>query len=211
MAGMQKTLQPQSTLLPATIQAASARVASFVNTRRAQVEAELTSPGPSWPAAVAPPTRFAPIAVTGSFTAPWALDAPSNPLSTGSGRLTVEVGGSGGVAIEQSGAFATTHKQGDPTPLALIREKYPTVTVTGRAGAQTWILQLTIDPYRLEPGASVLPIDHFAVWAIVVGIEGAAPPRVGIFGNVGELRLDEAAPKNGGVLRGTFTIRGFLP
>jgi hypothetical protein len=45
----------------------------------------------------------------------------------------------------------------------------------------------------------------------VVGVDGAAPPRLGIFGNVGELRLDEATAKEGGVLRGTFSIRGVLP
>lgn len=211
MTAMQKTLQPQSTLLPATMQAASARVAAFVATRRAQVEAELTAPGPSWPAAATPNGSPTPVVLTGSFTAPWSLDPPQDPFSRGGGQLTVEFGGRPGGAIEQTGAYAVTHKPGDPSPLALIREKYHNVTLTGRAGAQVWVLQLTIDPYRLEPAAATLPIDHFAVWAIVVSIDGKTPPRAGIFGNVGELRLDEAAVKDGGVLRGTFTVRGFLP
>jgi spore coat protein H len=211
MAAMQKTLRPLSGLLPATIENASNRVATFVNARRAQVEAELTSPGPSWPAAAAFPTSFAPIALTGSFTAPWGPDTPADPFSRGSGQLAVEVAGKPGAAIEQTGASASTHKQGDPSPLALLREKYHTVTLTARAGTQVWVVGLTIDPYLLESGRSVLPIDHFAVWAIVVGVDGAAPPRLGLFGNVGELRLDEAAAKEGGVLKGTFTIKGFLP
>ena len=211
MAAMQKTLRPLSALLPATIEMASARVATFVNGRRAQVEAELTSPGPPWPAAAAFPTNLAPIVLTGSFTAPWGRDAPANPFSRGTGQLTVEVAGTAGAAIEQAGAYTVTHKQGDPNPLALLREKYHSVTLMARAGGQMWIVGLTIDPFLLEPGRSVLPIDHFAVWAIVVGINGPGQPRVGIFGNVGELRLEEATPKEGGVLRGTFTIRGVLP
>jgi spore coat protein H len=210
MAAMQKTLRPLSALLPATIDTATARVATFVTARRAQVEAELTAPGPSWPAGAAIPTNLAPIVLTGSFTAPWGLDAPANPFSRGSGQLSVELAGKA-VAIEQVGAFASTHKQGDPSPLALLREKYPTMTLTARAGTQIWVVGLTIDPYMLEPGRRVLPIDHFAVWSIVVAIDGAAPPRLGIFGNVGELRLDEAAVKEGGVLKGTFSIRGVLP
>lgn len=36
-------------------------------------------------------------------------------------------------------------------------------------------------------------------------------PRTRIFGNVGELRIDEAIARACGTLRGTFTLRGFAP
>jgi|CXWK01.1.fsa_nt_gi hypothetical protein len=55
-----------------------------------------------------------------------------------------------------------------------------------------------------------LPEIRFAVWAVVsVNDDGARAPRMRRFGNVGELRLREASVKEGGVIRGTFTVRGF--
>ena len=40
---------------------------------------------------------------------------------------------------------------------------------------------------------------------------GPGPPRLGLFGNTGELRLEETAARDGGQIRGTFTMRAFLP
>jgi hypothetical protein len=74
-----------------------------------------------------------------------------------------------------------------------------------------WAVTLIIDPFRFESGPGPLPIDGFDVWAIVVAQDGAGPPRLGLFGNTGELRLDEAAARDGGRISGTFTIRAMLP
>ena len=41
--------------------------------------------------------------------------------------------------------------------------------------------------------------------------DGPGPPRLAIFGNTGELRLEEVAAREGGQIRGTFTIRGAFP
>jgi hypothetical protein len=42
-----------------------------------------------------------------------------------------------------------------------------------------------------------------------VDADGDGPPRSRRFGNVGELRLTEASARDGGVIRGAFTVRGF--
>jgi len=41
--------------------------------------------------------------------------------------------------------------------------------------------------------------------------EGAGPPRMGLFGNTGEVRLEQATAREGGQIRGTFTVRATLP
>jgi hypothetical protein len=74
-----------------------------------------------------------------------------------------------------------------------------------------WSVTLIIDPFRFESGPGHLPIDGFDVWGIVVVQEGAGPPRLGLFGNTGELRLEETAAREGGQIKGTFTVRAFLP
>ena len=209
MSALQKVLQPQSTLLPATVETASAAILAFVNARRAEVERELTSPGPDWPAA-ATPAIPSPITISGSFTAPWSIDTPVNPLAGGSARLDVKVAGKPVGPFEQFGAFATTLKQGDAAPIASVREKYHYLVLTGRIGGDIWQVTFTIDPYRLEgPGRQL--VDHYAAWAFVIEVPQAELPKIRLFGIVGELKFDEAVTKAGGTLRGTFTLRGFAP
>ena len=209
MGGLQKTLQPRAHLLPSTVEAASTSILSFIKTRRAEIEAELSTPGPTWPAeataAVTPP-----IALSGSFTAPWSLDAPLDPFSGGSGQMTISIEGRPQPAFAAVGAFATTNKQGDAAPVAAIREKYGLVSITGRVGTEIWQVSFTIDPFRIEAGPGTLPVDHYAVWALVVQSEGGRT-KARLFGNVGELRLEQADARPGGAFRGTFTLRGFAP
>ncbi len=70
---------------------------------------------------------------------------------------------------------------------------------------------LIIDPFTFASGPGQLPVDGFDLWAIVVAQDGVGPPRLGLFGNTGELRLDEPAARDGGQVRGTFTVRALRP
>lgn len=208
MSGLQRTLLPQSHLQPKTVETASNAILSFLETRRAEVEAELTTPGPDWPAEAAPAVA-PPMTLTGSFTAPWSSDAPVNPF-TGSGQLTITVDGKALPAFTNVGAFSTTNKQGDAAPLAAVREKYGHLAMTAQSGADVWQVSFEIDPFALAAGPGKLPVDHYAAWALVVRVSGGRP-RLRIFGNVGELVLDRSDARAAGELRGTFTLRGMAP
>lgn len=206
----QAALQPQSNFRADTIRAASARIETFIKERRAAVEAELVGPAPAWPpdpAASAKPTA---VVVSGSFTAPWGKAAPANPFTGGKATIDAEVAGQSKLTFAQTGAFAVTFDQADPLP-APLREKYQSVSLMGATDRGFWAVTLIIDPFRFESGPGVLPIDGFDVWGIVVNQEGAGPPRLGLFGNTGELRLEETSARDGGQIRGTFTVRALLP
>lgn len=222
MTAMQETLRPLTALRAETIELASEEVRLFIESRRSEVEPELTAPGPDWPeeAMAAATAEPVPMTITGSFTAPWAAEAPLDPMAAGSGTLEVHIGGQPIPSFDATAAFAFTHDQTGPLMFSPIRETYPGVTLTGVAGADVWQLTFTIDPFRFE-SAGPLPVDHFAVWATMVVIEDAIvdgalveepeSQRVSLFGIVGELQLDQAEARPGGSLRGTFTLRGFAP
>ena len=207
----QASLQPHTHLRPETVRNASARIETFIKERRAAVEAELTGPAPAWPPA--PPTSGKPMSVvlTGSFKAPWTKAAPVNPFAAGgSATMNVEVSGQSKVTFAQTGAFAVTFDQADPIP-APMREKYQSVSLIGATERGVWGVTLIVDPFRFGSGPGPLPVDGFDVWAIVFAQEGAGLPRLGIFGNTGELRLEQVAARDGGQISGTFTIRATLP
>jgi spore coat protein H len=201
-------LQPQSHLRPDTVRAAATRIEAFIKGRRAAVEAELTGPAPVWPAGP-PPSPPTPITLTGSFTAPWRTEVLANPMGVGSLSMTSD-GGPPATAFVASGAYAVTYDQGGPLPASL-REKYTGISLVGARKGGFVAVTLIVDPFLLAAGPGRLPVDSFAAWAIVVMQDGPGPPRVGIFGNTGELRLEEAAAREGGQIRGSFTVRGFLP
>lgn len=148
MASLQTMLQPQATLMPEAVLAASDRARTFIAGRRAEVEADLVAPGPAWPpdppAASATPV---PLLLTGSFEAPWSATAPTDPVSTGTATLNVEIAGKPRPAFERGAAYSVTNGQLGP---ASGRERYKNVTITGRAGSQTWTLMLTIDLFLIE-------------------------------------------------------------
>ena len=151
-----------------------------------------------------------PVVVSGSFTAPWTKAAPANPFAGGSATINVEAAGQSNLKFAQTGAFAVTYDQADPLP-APMREKYQSVSMMGATERGVWGVTFIIDPFRFESGPGPLPVDGFNVWAIVFTQEGAGPPRLGLFGNTGEVRLEQAAARDGGQVSGTFTIRATLP
>ena len=207
----QAALQPHSSLRPETVRNASARIETFIKERRAAVEAELVGPAPAWPPAPPASGTPLPVVLSGSFTAPWSKAAPANPLAAGgSATINVEAAGQPNVKFGQGGAFAVTYDQADPLP-APMRDKYQSVVLMGATERGFWAVTLIIDPLRFESGPGPLPIDGFNVWAIVAAQDGAGAPRLGLLGNTGELKLEQTAARDGGQIRGTFTIRATLP
>ena len=206
----QAALQPHSHLRPETVRNASARIETFIKERRAAVEGELVGPAPAWPPDPIVSGKPMPVVLSGSFTAPWTKAAPANPFAGGSATINVEAAGQSNVKFGQTAAFAVTYDQADPLP-APMREKYQSVGVMGLAERGVWGVTFIIDPLRFESGPGPLPVDGFNVWAIVFMQEGAGPPRMGLFGNTGEVRLEQATAREGGQIRGTFTIRATLP
>lgn len=205
----QVALQPHSNFRPDTIRSASTRIETFIKERRAAVEAELVGPAPAWPSDPAASLPLTPVVLTGSFTAPWGKAAPANPFAGGKATIDAEVAGQK-VKFARTGAFAVTYDQADPLP-APLREKYQSVSAMGATERGFWAVSLIIDPFRLQSGPGPLPINGFDVWAIVVTQDGPGPPRLGIFGNTGEVRLEQIAAGDGGQISGTFTIRALLP
>jgi hypothetical protein len=216
-ARLQQLLQPQSALSPAIVKAASANVLAFIQTRRAEVEAELVAPGPDWPPVVStarPASNRRALTVTGTFTAPWVTTAPLNPFASGAGTLTMAVDGQAPVTSAHAGAFALENGEA-LIPPASIRQKYVAITLAGQSGTKVWQVILTIDPHRLTRETRTLAVDHFAVWAILVEVDVTAaagtPPTLRLFGVVGELRFDDIVPGEGGTgigaMKGTFTLR----
>ena len=183
-------------------------IETFVKGRRAAVEAELTGPAPAWPPDP-PPSQPTPIALSGSFTAPWIATAPANPM--GAGKMQPDP-----VRRARTQGFRRQRRL-----LPGVRPGRPAARVAARAlhghhprrRHQGGFLAVTfiVDPLLLDGGPGLYPLDGFAAWAIVVTQDGPGPPRLAIFGNTGELRLDEAAAREGGQVRGTFTIRAMLP
>ena len=205
----QAALQPHSNFRPETIRNASARIETFIKARRPAVEAELVGPAPAWPPDPTVSGKPTPVVLSGSFAAPWGKAAPANPFAGGKATIDAEVAGQK-VKFAQTGAFAVTFDQADPLP-APLREKYQSVSLMGLTERGVWGVTLIIDPFRFESGPGPLPVDGFDVWAIVFTQDGAGPPRLGLFGNTGEVRLEQAAARDGGQISGTFTIRATLP
>jgi hypothetical protein len=201
-------LQPQSHLRPDTIRTAGTRIETFVKGRRAAVEAELTGPAPAWPADP-PPKPPTPIALSGSFTAPWTREALTNPMGNGKVSLTPEAGPLP-KDFAVSGAYSLVFDQGGPPPASL-RDRYMGITLVGATKGGFLAVTFIVDPLLLDGGPGLYPLDGFAAWAIVVMQDGPGPPRLAIFGNTGELRLEEVASREGGQVRGTFTLRGVFP
>lgn len=206
MRDLQRTLQPRSTLLPATVERAAAVIEAFVKQRRADVEAELKEPAPVWPSAVATAATPEPLVFTGSFVAPWNETPPVDPFAGGTGVFSLQVGSRPRPAFDRVGGYATTFTQSGEL-IGRIRERYHGITLTGLSGTTVWQVMFAIDPFLLASRPGNLAIDLYEVWAIVVTKEGPAPARTNIFGSRGELRLEEASARPGGQIRGTFALR----
>jgi hypothetical protein len=211
IASMQAMLAPRTTLSSETLQVMADTIAMFITQRRAEVGPELMEPAPLWPAhgvALLPgqgESLSVPVRLTASFTAPWLTEAPEVPLGQGSATIQVQIGDEQPITLEQAGVYASA------VPQAHLRAGYHSITLAGMAGTQMWQVLLWIDPFRIENGRS-LPVDHFAAWALIFIIDDPElPPRVSIFGNVGELAVERAEPAAGGVFSGTVRLQGIRP
>jgi hypothetical protein len=206
MRGLQRTLQPRSTLLPATVEQAAGAIEVFVKQRRTEVEAELKEPAPVWPSAVGTTATPEPLVLSGSFATRWNETPPVDPFAGGTATFSLQVGNRPRATFDRVGGYATTFTQTGEL-IGRIRERYHGVTLTGLSGTTVWQVMFAIDPYLLASRPGNLAIDLYEVWAVVVTKEGPAPARLNLFGSRGELRLEEASARPGGQIRGTFTLR----
>jgi hypothetical protein len=210
IAAAQALLAPRSTLRPETLGIAADTIGMFVAGRRAEVEPELREPAPLWPGhsvSLVPQgeSQGLPVRLTATFSAPWLAEEPAAPLGMGSATIQLQVGDEEAVTLEQSAAYASA------VPEPHLRSGYHSITLTGLVGSRMWQVRLWIDPFRVEPGRS-MPVDHFAVWALLFTIDDPAlPPRVSIFGNVGELSAERAEFGPGGAFSGTLRLQGIRP
>ena len=208
---LQRLLQPESVIVPEAARDDNERVEAFIAGRRAEVLAELREPAPTWPAETAETLAPKPFTLSGTFTAPWNANQPLNPLAGGAATMDLRIAGGPSVAFQQLAAFATTHTQLG-TGIAPIRTGYQSVAVTGLAGGEVWQLLLTIDPFRFAAKESPLPVDLYAVWAVLLRIDptGATPPKLSLWGNVGDVRLQDVDARANGTVRGSFSLRGVV-
>jgi hypothetical protein len=84
---LQRLLQPQSVILPEASRDDNERVEAFIASRRAEVEAELRGPAPTWPPETSETLAPKPFTLTGTFTAPWS----DSILSAGDDNLPAAV------------------------------------------------------------------------------------------------------------------------
>jgi hypothetical protein len=206
---LQRMLQPQSVIFPEAARDNNEQVEAFIANRRIEVEAELRGPAPTWPPETAESLAPKPFTLNGTFTAPWSAAPPTNPLASGAATMDLRIAGGPSVVFSQLGSFATTNTQLG-TGIPPIRTGYQSVAVTGLAGDEVWQLVLTIDPFRFEAQEAPLPVDLYAVWAVLLRIDptGKTPPRRSLWRTVGEVRLQEFGARATGSVRGTFTLRG---
>jgi hypothetical protein len=200
---LQQVALPFSALTPGMVDSASQRIRTFVEFRRAEVEAELNGPVPQWPATPPPATPQLPMTITGTFTAPWLEAAPESAAGTGAVELVVRMDGVEGEPADSASAFVTTLAPPNS------RAGYHSLVLMTHSQGRSWRLVFTIDPYLFAAGR--MPVDHFGVRTAVRLTEGDAPSRNRMLGVVGELLIDETGAEPGTAMRGSFSIRLISP
>ena len=208
------------TVSEAAVEKGSRSIEEFIETRRADVQAELDLPATDWPdlGAKWEPGSDKMMEVRGEFKSVFMLPAaeadadedselfasiPASLLGTGEASLEFTVDG------ETDQPFTTYGVRTTPGNPDFIRKGYPVVELiaSSDSGHPPWRLLLILDPYQLEEGASQLDIDHFTVWAqLTQGEPGSdASQKIG-FGISGTLDLQEFSNKPGGAVAGSFTL-----
>ena len=218
-----RALTKDSLTVPeAAVEKGSRSIAKFIETRRADVQAELDLPATNWPdlggkfdggsgkmmevrgefhSVFTLPTE-APVAEEESDSALFS-SIPVSLLGTGQANLEFTVDGETSRPFTQFGVRTTP---GNPD---YIRKGYPVIELiaTSDSGHPPWRLLLILDPYQLVEGANQLEIDHFTVWArLTQGDPGTeSEQRVG-FGISGMLYLKEFSKEPGAAVSGQFKL-----
>jgi hypothetical protein len=218
-----RTLTKDSLTVPeAAVEKSSRSIVEFIETRRADVQAELDLPATDWPDLGG---KFKPgsgkrMQVRGEFQSVFTVPAeepvaegendsalsssvPASLHGTGQANLEFTVDGETSQPFTHFGVRTTP---GNPD---FIRKGYPVIELiaSSDAGHPPWRLLLIMDPYQLVEGANQLEIDHFTVWAqLTQGEPGSESEQKARFGISGTLDLDEFSEEPGAAVSGRFNL-----
>jgi spore coat protein H len=170
----------------------------FIRTRRAEVQAELDGPAPSWTFAERPAAQCGPdmsTVVRGTFQTTWGKLA--SPAASAGQTLEVQIDGTPQTFIAVlSGAGpsdSSTAAQAEGSVLRLIG---------ARADKTFVLLQLTLGPRPLAPGT--LPLHGLETYgAVLQGSSASDATLVGLMGE-GSVTFDAASMHDGDAVRGHF-------
>jgi hypothetical protein len=210
------------TVPEAAVEKRSRSIEEFIETRRADVQAELDLPATDWPDLGG---KFKPgsgqmMEVRGEFHSVFTVPAkgpveegeddsalfssiPTSLLGTGKASIEFAIDG------ETSQPFSDFGVQTTPGNPDFIRKGYPVIELlaSSDSGHPPWRLLLIMDPYQLVEGANHLDIDHFTVWAqLTQGEPGSESEQRTGFGISGTLDLDEFSTEPGAAVSGRFTL-----
>jgi spore coat protein CotH len=218
-----RTLTKDSLTVPeAAVEKSSRSIVEFIETRRADVQAELDLPATDWPDLGG---KFKPgsgkrMQVRGEFQSVFTVPAeklvaegendsalfssvPASLHGTGQANLEFTVDGETSQPFTHFGVRTTP---GNPD---FIRKGYPVIELiaSSDAGHPPWRLLLIMDPYQLVEGANQLEIDHFTVWAqLTQGEPGSESEQKARFGISGTLDLEEFSKEPGAAVSGRFNL-----
>ena len=210
------------TVPEAAVEKGSRSIMEFIETRRADVQAELDMPATDWPDLGG---KFKPgsgkmMEVRGEFQSVFTVPAeepvaegendsalfssiPASLLGTGQASLEFTIDGETSQPFTHFGVRTTP---GNPD---FIRKGYPVVELIASSDADhpPWRLLLIMDPYQLVEGENQLEIDHFTVWAqLTQGEPGTESAQKATFGISGTLDLKEFSKEPGAAVSGRFTL-----
>lgn len=172
-------------------------IRTFVDTRRAAIEADLSPPP-----ALTQPLRDAPCfqqigTLSGTFSTTWGTIGAANPFLTGSGTLSGTVSG---MPLQVTSVGATSGLDTDAMP-----PKHQVALIAMLADGTAAIVALQVEPSAWAANTD-LPLD----WEIVIGAVYHYTPStnqfvlVGLLGN-GTMRLSAAGTSNGAPVTGSFS------
>ena len=201
----------------------SLSIARYIDTRRAEVQAELDLPAVDWPnpSAAADHGPGTVLEVSGEFTSVFTVPPaepadssdsetaifatiPASLLGTGGANIEFTIDGAPNQPFTQYGVRTTP---GNPD---FIRKGYPVVEIIAHSesGHPPWRLTLILDPYQLVKGRNELEIDHFTVWAqLTQGEPDSDEVKTKAFGISGTLVLDEFSLQPGAPVSGRFRLK----
>jgi spore coat protein CotH len=218
-----RALTKDSLTVPeAAVEKGSRSIAKFIETRRADVQAELDLAATDWPDlgakfdvgsgkkmevrgefhSVFTSLTEAPVAEEESDSALFS-SIPVSLLGVGQANLEFTIDGETSQPFTHFGVRTTP---GNPD---FIRKGYPVIELiaTSDSGHPPWRLLLILDPYQLVEGANQLEIDHFTVWArLTQGEPGTASEQKAGFGISGMLDLKEFSKEPGAAVSGQFKL-----
>ena len=211
-----------STVPEAAVEKGNRSIVEFIETRRAEVQAELDLPATDWPdlGGEFKPGSGKVMEVSGEFRSVFTLPAedivaegeadsalfssiPASLLGTGQAKLEFTIDGETSKPFTRFGVRTTP---GNPDS---IRKGYPVIELiaSSDSGHPPWRLLLILDPYQLVEGANQLEVDHFTVWAqLTQGEPGSETSQTTAFGISGMLDLEEFSDESGAVVSGRFEL-----